>query len=232
MQAFFEYLNTCSLAFLFLLFLLENIIIAFVAILIGFSLDGLLFKMKQIITKEEIYWACSTVFFNTFVTLAGYKLFQHGMIIFHLEFSFWEILVDFVVLILAMDFLMYIFHLIIHKLSIVYKYHDLHHRYNAPTAISLFVLHPVEVIGFGLLWLCLLAIGGFSIYATMLYLVFNVAMGIIGHLRKEIIPAIMKEHFIFQWLANTGFHVDHHQYENYNFGFYTKLWDRIFRTLR
>ncbi len=232
MQTVFEYLDTCSVGRLFLLFLLENIVIALTAVTIGFSLDGLLMKMKQVITKEEIYWACSTAFFNTLVTLAGYKLFQQGIIIFHLEFALWKILIDFVVLILAMDFLMYIFHWAIHKLSIIYKYHDLHHRYNTPTALSLFVLHPMEVIGFGSLWLCLLAIGGFSIYAVMLYLVFNVAMGIIGHLRKEIIPAVMKEHFIFQWLANTGFHVDHHQHETSNFGFYTKFWDRIFGTLK
>ena len=49
---------------------------------------------------------------------------------------------------------------------------------------------------------------------------------------EEIIPAVMKEHFIFQWLANTGFHVDHHQHEASNFGFYTKFWDRIFGTLK
>ena len=232
MQTVFEYLNTCGLAWLFFLFLIENFVVALAAITIGFSFDGLLLNMKQLITKEEIYWSCSTVFFNTLVTLAGYKLFQQGIIVFNLEFSLWEILIDFVVLILTMDFLMYIFHWAIHKLSIIYKYHDLHHRYNTPTAISLFVLHPVEVIGFGSLWLCLLAIGGLSIYATMLYLVFNVAMGIIGHLRKEIIPAVMKEHFIFQWLANTGFHVDHHQHEASNFGFYTKFWDRIFGTLK
>ena len=72
----------------------------------------------------------------------------------------------------------------------------------------------------------------FSIYATIFYLMFNVAMGMIGHLRKEIIPERIKTHVIFQWIANTGFHVDHHQDENYNFGFYTKVWDRIFGTLK
>jgi len=232
MQAFFEFLSNCSLSSLFLLFLIENALIAVMAVFIGFALDDLLLEMKYLITRKEIYWTFSTIFFNTLITLVGYKLFQYGFIIFHLNFSSIEILIDFAVLILAMDFLMYIFHWAIHKLSIIYRYHDLHHHYNTPTAISLFVLHPVEVIGFGSLWLCLLAIGNFSIYATILYLMFNVAMGIIGHLRKEFIPERIKNHFIFQWLANTGFHVDHHQHEDYNFGFYTKVWDRIFGTLK
>lgn len=232
MQVVFEFLNNCSLSFLFILFFIENALIAAIAIFIGFTFDGLLAGIKQHVTRKEIYWTCSTIVFNTLVTLAGYKLFQYGLIVFHLDFSVVEVLIDFAVLILAMDFLMYVFHWGIHKLSIIYRYHDLHHHYNAPTAISLFVLHPVEVIGFGFLWLCLLIVGRFSIYATMLYLMFNVAMGIIGHLRKEFIAENIKTHVIFKWLANTGFHVDHHQYENYNFGFYTKVWDRIFGTLK
>jgi len=232
MQSIFDYLTTCTLPVLFLLFLIENSIIASLAIFIGFTLDGLLSEMKKLITKREIYWTYSTIFFNTLITLAGYKLFQYGFIVFHLQYVFIETVIDFIILVLAMDFLMYVFHWAIHKLSIIYKYHDLHHVYNTPTAISLFVLHPVEVIGFGTLWLILLMTIDFSIYATIFYLMFNVAMGMIGHLRKEIIPERIKTHVIFQWIANTGFHVDHHQDENYNFGFYTKVWDRIFGTLK
>lgn len=232
MQAFFDYLSTFNLFYLFLLFLIENVCIAAAAVLIGFAFDGLLKEMKQLIGAEELYWACSTVFFNTLVTLAGYLLFKYGYITFDLELSVIQILFDFIVLLAAMDFLMYIFHWAIHKLKFIYTYHDLHHRYSTPTAISLFVLHPVEVLGFGTLWLFLLFLIDFSIYAVILYLVFNVIMGIIGHLRKEFVPAYIKKHVVFQWLANTGFHVDHHQHEHLNFGFYTKVWDRMFGTLK
>jgi lathosterol oxidase len=227
-----DYLSALHPVTLFLLFLAENILIAAISILLGFMLDGLLTTFKDEITLKEIGWTCSTIFFNTLVTLAGYKLFQHGVIIFHLNFSGTELLADFLLLIVAMDFMMYVFHWAIHKLHALYRYHDLHHQYNNPTAVSLFVLHPVEVLGFGGLWLCLLTAIDFSIYAITLYLMFNVAMGIIGHLRKEFIPASLKNHTFFQWLANTGFHVDHHQYQQYNFGFYTKVWDHIFGTLK
>ncbi|WP_018344945.1 sterol desaturase family protein [Cytophaga aurantiaca] len=232
MQAFLEYLNTLNLFQLFALFLIENAFIAAAAVLIGFACDGLLMQIRRLITVEEIYWACSTVFFNTLITLAGYLLFKNGYVVFHLSVNPLEIFVDFIVLILAMDFLMYVFHWAIHKLSFVYRFHDLHHVYDTPTAISLFVLHPVEVMGFGMLWLFLLFVMNFSIYAVMLYLVFNVAMGIIGHLRKEIVPEVVKNNVVFQWLANTGFHVDHHQNEDHNYGFYTKVWDRLFGTLK
>lgn len=232
MQAFFGHLNSLDLISLFFLFLLENAAIAFGAVLLGFAFDGLLPEMKRLISLKEIYWTCSTVFFNTLVTLTGYLLFKYGFIFFHLEFNLLNILIDFVVLIFAMDLLMYVFHRAIHQLSFIYRYHDLHHKYDTPTAISLFVLHPIEVLGFGSLWLLLLLAVHFSIYAVILYLVFNVVMGIVGHLRKEIVPAAVKHHVCFQWLANTGFHVDHHQHEHHNFGFYTKIWDRLFGTLK
>ena len=232
MLTFFEYLNSLHLISLFLLFLAENLIIAVSAVVLGFAFDGLLPEMKRLITRGEVYWAFSTVFFNTLITLAGYMLFQQEYIIFHLDFDVFEILVDLAVLVLAMDLLMYVFHWAIHKISFIYRYHDLHHQYNTPTAISLFVLHPVEVLGFGSLWLFLLFVIDFSIYAVILYLIFNVLMGIIGHLRKEIVPATVKNNVLFQWLANTGFHVDHHQHEERNFGFYTKVWDRMFGTLK
>jgi lathosterol oxidase len=232
MQPFFEYLDTLPIFSLLLLFFVENVFIAVAAVILGFAVDGLLPAMKQLISLKEMCWAGSTIFFNTVITLIGYLLFKYDYIVFHLEFNGLEILIDFVVLILAMDFLMYVFHWAIHKLSLVYRYHDLHHQYNTPTAISLFVLHPVEVLGFGFLWLFLLNVIHFSIYAVILYLTFNVIMGVIGHLRKEVVPAVLKNNVFFQWLANTGFHVDHHQSEDHNFGFYTKLWDRLFGTLK
>ncbi len=231
-QSALDYLSTLHPVALFLLFFVENILIAAIAVFLGFLVDRLLTTFKNEITVKEIGWACSTIFFNTLVTLAGYKLYQFGFIIFYMQFSLTEIGIDFLLLVLAMDFLMYMFHWAIHKLHALYSYHDLHHQYNTPTAVSLFVLHPVEVLGFGGLWLWLLTLINFSIYAIILYLMFNVTMGMIGHLRTEIIPDGIKKHPIFKWLANTGFHVDHHQNENYNFGFYTKVWDRIFGTLK
>ena len=50
---------------------------------------------------------------------------------------------------------MYVFHWAIHKLSFIYKYHDLHQQYNKQTTIALFIIHPIEVMGFGVLWLFL-----------------------------------------------------------------------------
>lgn len=202
------------------------------ALLLGFAHDGLLREMGRITTRQEIYWTYSTIFFNTLITLVGFVLYKQHVIIFNIEFDFLKMFIDFVVLILILDLLMYVFHWATHKLQFIYRYYDLHHRYNTPTAISLFVLHPFEVMGFGMLWFSLLIIIHFSIYAVILYLMFNLAMGIIGQLRKEFVLVALKNNVLLQWFANTSFHVDHHQHEHTNFGFYTTFWDRLFRTLK
>lgn len=215
---------------LFLFFLLENGLIAIIGVVLGFWADGSLKEMRQKVSIQEILWTFSTIFFNSVVTLAGYELFKHKIVVFDFEIRPLHMLLDFLLLIVLMDLCMYLFHRLIHNLSFIYKYHDLHHYYNKPTAISLFVLHPIEVLGFGGLWLALISLFEFSFWATMVYLVFNVIMGLIGHLEKEFVPKILKQHPYLQWLATTSFHRDHHMQEKHNFGFYTSIWDRLFGT--
>lgn len=232
MYTIFEYLNTLNLFSLFLLFLIENVFIAVSAIFIGFAFDGLLKQLKQLVSIKELCWGISTVLLNTVVTFSGYLLYKYQYIQIELEFSVLHVIVHFILLFVAMDFLMYVFHYIAHKFLFLNQFHELHHEYSTPTAFSLFVLHPIEVIGFGSIWLMLLYLGNFSIYAVMIYLILNVIMGMIGHLRKEFIPEYIKNNTVFKWTANTGFHVGHHQNDRYNFGFYTKIWDRLFGTLK
>lgn len=215
---------------LFLLFYVENGLIAIVGITIGFWVDGNFKTMLGKISKTEVLWTLSTVFFNSIVTLAGYELFKHQVVIFDFELRPLNAIIDFILLVASMDLLMYLFHLVIHRISFVYKYHDLHHHYDKPTPISLFVLHPVEVLGFGILWLILISTLSFSFVATIIYLIFNVVMGLIGHLEKEFIPDVIKHNKYLKWFATTSFHRDHHTDEGCNYGFYTSIWDRLFGT--
>ena len=232
MYIVFDYLNSLSLFAVFLLCLIENIFIAFSAIFIGFAVDGLLKQMKQLVSIKELYWGLSTIFLNTVVTFTGYLLYKYNFIQFELGFTISDFVVDFILLFIAMDFFIYVFHYIAHKILFLNQFHELHHEYDSPTAFSLFVLHPIEVMGFGSIWLMLLYLGEFSFYAIMAYLILNVMMGMIGHLRKEFIPDFLKNNTMFKWIANTGFHVEHHQNDVHNYGFYTKVWDRIFGTLK
>lgn len=208
-----------------LIFFVENVMIT-----CGVLLTGLYFY-KGGYTAREWGICCITNVLNTVVTYVGFWLFSKGWIVISLEMS-WQILMDFIWLFVAMDLLMYIFHIIIHKTFLYKAVHQLHHQSIDPKPIDLFVLHPVETIGFGSLWLLLLMVYGFNIYAIIIYLVVNVIFGLAGHLGIEPLPEKLRQWPVIKYLGTSTFHHDHHQDIQHNFGFYTSIWDRLFNTYR
>jgi lathosterol oxidase len=225
-----EYLVQLSISELFFLFLFENGILIILSVTVGFILDKTIKGIFHKISTTEILWTCSTLFLNTLITLIGFLLYKYGYVIFSFETNVLWILLDTLVLIMAMDFLMYVFHYFIHNTKFIKKIHDLHHRYEEPTAVTLFVLNPLEVLGFGSLWLSLIMIYPTSVISVFIYLFLNLLMGMIGHLELEVIPVSWSKNFITKWIANTTFHNDHHKQHTYNYGFYTSLWDKLFGT--
>jgi lathosterol oxidase len=99
----------------------------------------------------------------------------------------WLMLSDFLILFLAMDLLMYVFHYIIHKTWLYKAIHGLHHEaVRSLTLLTcLFCIRwkPSALAHSG--YCLLLCSGSFNIYAIVVYLVINVLFGMIGHLGME-----------------------------------------------
>ena len=55
----------------------------------------------------------------------------------------WYAWLDVLILLLIMEFAMYVLHRVVH-LPWFYPIHHLHHRYERPRPLDLFVLHPLE----------------------------------------------------------------------------------------
>ena len=219
---------------LWILFLAENILITISVLLIGRLLQQ---KFAPVpfttyrYTSREWFICAVTNLLNTVVTYAGFRLWRSSYLVMDMSVSLFIIL-DFLLLFLAMDLLMYIFHYIIHKTFLYKAMHGLHHQAVDPKPIDLFVLHPVETLCFGGLWLILLLVYPFNIYAIIPYLTVNVIFGMLGHLGIEPLPEKMRNNTVLKYLGTSTFHHQHHQDVHYNFGFYTTLWDRLFGTLQ
>ncbi|WP_236059926.1 sterol desaturase family protein [Chitinophaga rhizophila] len=210
---------------LWLLFLVENLLITCSILLIG------RFFHKDTPTSAEWTMCIITNILNTVITYAGFWMWKHHIIHITTVWS-WQVLPDFLLLFIGMDLLMFLFHLTIHKTFLYKAVHQLHHAYTDPSPIDLFVLHPVETIGFGALWLLLLVVYPFNFYAVMIYLTVNVIFGLAGHLGVEPLPVQVRNLPIVRYLGTSTFHHQHHQDINYNFGFYTSIWDRLFKTYK
>lgn len=183
------------------------------------------------LTGAEIGVAAITVVLNAGVMLAGWALFLHGILrVDDAPFGLrW--LTDAIVLTVVMDLAMYVTHRAAH-LPIVFRWiHGMHHRHEQPRPLTLFVLHPVEVVGFGGLWIAVLCTHAFSLGGMLLYLTLNSVFGTFGHIGVEPMPPAFARWAVVGRIGTSTFHTRHHQRPATNFGFYTSFWDRLFGTL-
>ncbi|TGL28545.1 fatty acid hydroxylase family protein [Leptospira koniambonensis] len=228
------FLQEISYTWAALLFLVENLLIFTCSVYFG-DLLAKRYTHRRIvpvplkIEAKEILFATSTILLNTVVTLFGLWLWRTGSIQFRTDIDIFALL-DILILLLVMDAGMYLLHRIAH-IRFIYKFaHKTHHRYDKPRPLTLFVLNPLEALGFGTLWLLVLCIYDFSWLGMSIYLGVNVIFGSIGHLGVEPLSEGWLRSRLFNTFTTSTFHARHHQKEDYNFGFYTSIWDRIFGT--
>lgn len=180
--------------------------------------------------RQEITLGLSSTVINVGITVIGLWLYRLGVISLNKDASWPRLLFDVFLFLLAMDALMYFSHRTAH-IRWLYWLHVLHHKYDKPTAGSLFVLHPFETAGFGSLWIVLLFFYPFSVWAVVAYVGLNLYYGLVGHLGVELYPSWWVKYPGINLFTTCTFHDQHHQHPNYNLGFYTTLWDRLFGTL-
>jgi sterol desaturase/sphingolipid hydroxylase (fatty acid hydroxylase superfamily) len=181
--------------------------------------------------RIEVAIAASAVLTNTVTTLIGLALWREGIIEFRTDVG-WRAFGDVLLLLLVMDAAMYVLHRVAHLPWVFCWLHRMHHDYDRPRPLTLFILNPVENLSFGALWLVVLWLFQPSWLGMSIYLVLNVAFGTVGHLGVEPFPASWQRWIVLRDIAGSTFHARHHQDLGCNFGFYTLIWDRMFGTLR
>ncbi|MEQ7799216.1 sterol desaturase family protein [Pedobacter sp. ASV1-7] len=185
----------------------------------------------QTLTKEDIMLSILVIGCNALIFIIGFMLWQKDIVLVIEHTNIFLVGLEVIFLVFIMDLLMYIFHRIAHFSFFYRLVHLIHHKHESTNVISLFVLHPIEALGFGFLIILVIFVYPFSYLAISLYLFINLLWGTIGHLDKEILP----KHFAGLkpgLLGTTRFHNDHHKHPHYNYGFYTVIWDKIFGTYR
>ncbi|MBC7979355.1 MAG: sterol desaturase family protein [Armatimonadetes bacterium] len=197
---------------------------------------GWLFQSRRIFDRWEplrpieIFAALGSIFFNAGISVFGWWLWNSDFITLKTGGMISGIY-DCLAMLLFMDFGMYVLHRFVHLPSIFNLFHRFHHRHETTNPISLFVLHPVEIIGFGLLMIVFLALYRMSVGGLMGYLALNVLWGTLGHSGVEPFPGKFRSILGLSLLGTSTFHAEHHEHPRFNFGFYTLLWDKIFGTL-
>jgi Delta7-sterol 5-desaturase len=214
--------------------LLENVVVFLLAVG-GGALVTRWFAHRPLarpprLTRVEVLIAAGTVVVNAAVTVAGFALFRAGILRVSAATGF-RVALDVVFLFLVMDAAMYALHRLAHVAALFPLGHRLHHRFDRPRALDLFVLSPLESLAFGVLWLAVITAYTPTWLGMGIYLGINVVFGTLGHVGVEPLPDAWTRWPVLRQLATTTFHAQHHHDPGSNFGFYTVVWDRCFGTL-
>jgi sterol desaturase/sphingolipid hydroxylase (fatty acid hydroxylase superfamily) len=236
METLIRWLHEAPLWQAVLALLVENVLILVLALLLGHWFIRR-YETRRValrpppVHRLEVLITLSTVLLNTVTTLVGLFLWRWGIIRFRTDVGVWAWL-DVLALLLVMDLAMYLLHRAAHHPWLFPRLHRLHHEYDCPRPLTLFILNPAENLSFGLLWLVVISLYPSSWLGMSAYLTLNVLFGTVGHLGVEPLPAWWVRVPVLCYLAGATFHARHHQDLACNFGFYTLIWDRLFGTLR
>ena len=204
--------------------------------------DRRLFDRWQPFSTIEGLAALGSILLNTGISVIGWYLWTQGWIDLNLSTQNLsaqglglgagsKILFDTLLMVLAMDLGMYGLHRIAHHPWLYPILHAFHHRHETTNPISLFVLHPFEVLGFGGQMIAFLIVYPMDPSALMAYLTLNVVFGTLGHSGVEPFPRFLARIPLLRWVGTSTFHAGHHEHPIHNFGFYTLIWDQLFGTL-
>lgn len=136
--------------------------------------------------------------------------------------------------VIAMDFIIYLQHVLVHAVPALWRLHRVHHAdldYDLTTGAR---FHPLEIILSMLIKFATIVVLGPPVAAVILFEVLLNAMAMFNHGNIQLPNGVDR---LLRWLVVTpDMHRVHHSVEddeaNSNFGFNLSWWDRLFGTYR
>lgn len=157
---------------------------------------------------------------------------EHGWGIFnYVELAFGPAVL---VSVIVMDFVIYLQHVMVHAVPVLWRLHRLHHAdldYDVTTGAR---FHPVEIILSMLIKFATICVLGPPVVAVVIFEVMLNATAMFNHGNVRLLPGLDR---VLRWFVVTpDMHRVHHSVEydeaNSNFGFNLPWWDRALGTYR
>lgn len=161
------------------------------------------------------------LFTQTNYTLAYTDINQYGL---------WYLILSVPLALLTHDLYFYIVHRLMHTRLLMRPVHGVHHVSLDPTPFAGYSFHLTEtVIEYAYLVFIIFLVP----LHPIAYLILNLAIlsfNMYGHLGYEIMPKWWVTNPLTKYVNTPTNHNMHHSKFNWNFGLYTNIWDRIFKT--
>ncbi|QRK04032.1 sterol desaturase family protein [Archangium violaceum] len=135
---------------------------------------------------------------------------------------------------LAIDLVHYGRHLLMHKVSLLWRLHRVHHSDPDVDTTTLFRVHPLENLSVFICQLLAVALFGVPLLSLLLHSVLNTASAMLQHANIRL-PA-WADRWMSLVLTSPGMHHVHHsryvEETDTNYGAIFAWWDRLFGTYR
>ncbi len=121
-------------------------------------------------------------------------------------------------------------HRLLHWRPLFRLAHFAHHRSTSPTPFAAFAFHPLEAaLHYGFVPLVALFVP-LHVMALFFFGIVMTALNVYGHSGIELSPRSFVGTRLGRFLLTPTHHDMHHSSVDYNFGFYTNIWDRLMGT--
>ena len=198
---------------------------------------------RQLIVSKLTRWTnnIGLVFLNSIILRLLFPAAAVGVAAFATEhqwglFHYYDVSMFFVIIlsIIAMDFIVYLQHVLVHAVPGLWRLHRVHHAdkdYDLTTGAR---FHPLEIIVSMLIKFSTIIVLGAPVIAVVIFEIILNGMAMFNHGNIKLPDKIDK--MLRRLVVTPDMHRVHHSVEddetNSNFGFNLSLWDRLFGTYR
>ena len=148
-----------------------------------------------------------------------------------LSLPFW---VEFVLVILILDFFIWLQHLLTHKIEFLWRIHRVHHSDTEMDVSTAIRFHPIEIVLSMFFKVGLVYLLGPSALAVLVFEILLNASAMFNHANINIPPKLEK--FLRLFIVTPDMHRIHHSSDrsehDTNYGFALSIWDKLFGTYK
>lgn len=215
----------------------------FIGVLVLMAVWEILAPRRVLTVSKAVRWVnnLGLVFLNTYLIRIVFPAAAIGMTSFVQQqgwgiFNYYQVnfAVEVIVSIIAMDFIIYLQHVMVHAVPVLWRLHRVHHAdpdYDVTTGSR---FHPIEIFLSLFIKFATIVVLGPSVLAVIIFEITLNGMAMFNHANVKLPLGIDR---VLRWLVVTpDMHRVHHSVEddeaNSNFGFNLSIWDRILGTYR
>ncbi len=183
---------------------------------------------------REVKFSISTILIFTiisywcFFTFKNYNTVIEGNI---KDYGYLKYACSFGFMFIFHDAYFYFTHRLLHIPFLLKYVHVVHHKSTNPSPWTAYAFHPIEALIMAFVVPFYTFIFDIHITAFALFMLIQISMNVYAHSGFELLPNWLKNSSLGKLISSSTHHNLHHKSFKGNYGLYTLIWDKLFKTM-